>query len=183
MISLARLRRDLQVSPDQEDALADARASAVALWEQATDRLWALRTGFVEEIRPKITAEDTLRLRLSPVSSLSLVEERAAGESDWETLDASDYVLQAPDRLRRLDGFWAPEVRVTYSGGYAEDTAPADVLLALVAQMRFQSVRLGQDRIAVRGQTVQGGGATFLEDGFLVPFFSKLADRHRRKGA
>lgn len=182
MISLARLRRDLQVTPDQEDSLADTKASVVALWEQVTNRLWASRTGYVEEIRPTITTEDTLRLRLSPVSAVTLVEERAAGSSTWDAVDSTDYAVQAPDRLVRLTSVWGPEVRVTYSGGYADDAAPADVLMALVSQMRFQGARLGQDRIAVRGQTVQGGGATFLEDGFLAPFFRKLAARYRRVG-
>ena len=183
MISLSRLRRDLQVSPDQEESLADTKASVVGLWETETDRLWAKRTGFVEEVRPRVAVEDSLRLRLYPISAVTLVEERAAGESDWEELDATAYVVQAPDRLRRLSGCWAPEVRVTYSGGYDDDAAPAEVLLALLAQARFQGIRLAQESIAMRGQTVQGGGATFLEDGFLAPFFRKLAVRYRRRGA
>ena len=82
--------------------------------------------------------------------------------------------------LEKITGNFNEVVEITYSGGYTETTAPAEVVKALETQARFLSERLSDAKIIVKSQNFEGGGGV-LEDAELHPFFKKTAKKHLRR--
>jgi hypothetical protein len=116
------------------------------------------------------------------VNSITKVEERTASQAEWDELEASNYELLEGGRIERIGCYWPDRVRVTYSGGYPEGGAPADILEALLLQCEFNVRRIGGDKVGIRsqGSGVPGGGFTSFDEAYLHPTFAKLARQYRR---
>lgn len=177
MISVATLRRELNLGGDREELLELLRDTVVGLWESYTGALWDQRSGHVETRR---VAEDTtlLQLSLRPVSSVTTVEEMDDDESDWTELEADEDFVSIGHTLRRRGTAWSPNVRITYSGGYTESTAPAQVRAALVTQARFMAKRLSNEHVEISSQNFEGGSGVFLRPD-VHPLFALAAAPHR----
>lgn len=189
MISLPYLRQSFQFSPKEEARALALIDAAVDLWESATRGLWKARTGHSETVQLGASTCGSLFLRLSPVTAIANVEERGSWgdhgvpsiDGDWEALTADDYVLLSPRELKRArSASWSPYVRVSYSGGYANDTAPDDVLRAIAVQVAFDAKRNDDFRLVTSSQNFEGGAGVFL-DSRAHPLFTAAARRHVRK--
>ncbi len=189
MISLKYLRQSFAFSPKEEAKTVAGIAAAVDLWESVTRGLWKARTNYVETVQPGAPTCRSLFLRLSPVTAIATVQERGSWgdhgavsiDGDWETLTTDDFVLLTPRELvRARAGSWSPFVKVTYSGGYADDAAPDDVLRAIAVQVAFDAKRNDDFRIVTSSQNFEGGAGVFL-DSRAHPMFTAAARRHVRR--
>lgn len=185
MISIQRFRADVEFpSDDGVDLVPIALAQVVSLWERVTCRKWAREVGRVDVIEPKGARPSGIQLRLWPVETITKVEVACdmAGTGGWTELLAADggWVLAAPRTLVRIARYWEPAVRVTYTAGYADDAAPADVLAALTTQAKFMRVRMSTSLLGTRSQNFEGGAGVF-EKADLHPFFEAQAKRYRRR--
>jgi hypothetical protein len=190
VISISALRAALG-DPALESRLAGLRDAVVEQWESATGRPWRAETDRVEIHEPEHHRTSKLWLRLAPVQSVTLVEVSHHG-IDWVETDA--WALTAPATLRRIAGYWAPMVRVTYSGGYTADDGsptpspspspafpppPADVVEALLTQARFLIQRNAGINLTVAAQAFQGASVTY-HPADRHPLFTAAVRRRRR---
>ena len=190
MITIARLREELRLPADRDGDLASIIAETVGLWEAETRRLWAWREDHTQVILPFTDRLSTIWLELGPVAEVTQVQESQGYPGETATtLDATIYTQYGSRGLRRLDGAWAPGVRVTYSGGYAAETAagppvipatPPEIARAFLIQARFRLARTGDANIAIQSQNFEGGSGVYL-DPYMHPAFAGLAKRLARK--
>lgn len=181
MLKIEDLRRALQLPPDNDGELELIREEVVSLWESTTGRLWNIREDHVEEFSLLKNDDSIIWLNLWPIDAVSLVEVREITQSAYSELAADQYVIGPENRLRRLNNFWTPNVKVTYDGGYDEDTCPPDVRNVLLLQARFMKERHSNERIFAKGSSMQGGSTQFYEEAYLHPTFKRLASIMKRK--
>ena len=190
MISIQKLRDYLKLEAGRDSDLEGIRDDVIALFEGEARQLWNKRTNYVEELRPDIGAGAfpfsasrvrTLVLSLGPISSISKVEEKGLFENDsYSTIDPTTYVQFRERGLERLGFYWSPFVRVTYTGGYDETTAPADVQYALLVQSRFRMARTADDaKLITKSQNFEGGGGVYMDADF-HPIFASTVARYKR---
>lgn len=180
MITKEKFRAGVGILPEQEDDLDWLLAAVVTLWEDATTRLWDLRTDFVDIVtKPRGNRPVALLLRLWPVTAITTVEVRRLSETDFTTLAADKYRLIGDRRLHRIDGSeWPEETRITFTGGVAE--AAEDIQRALILQAKFTMSRMGEEKIAVKSQNFEGGSGV-LEIQNFHPYFKMMVKKHKRK--
>lgn len=189
MITISKLRDRLKLPMEQDGTLKDILDALVARWEQETERLWARRASYVQRFRIDESKRiSDLFLELWPIETITKVEEKTVAASTWTELSAEQYSLLDPNRnrLERIGSYWAPMVRVTYTGGYvAEPTGqqvktPADISEALLIQGEFALIRNGPSMLAKSSENFEGGAGVFLKPD-LHPTFAALAAAKRRK--
>lgn len=178
MISLSELRRDLRLPKDEDDRLEGIRAEVIALWESATGRPWNLRTGYVESFDPSVRLGADLALSLHPVTSIASVTTRGLNDSAATVIDPTKYFLMGTRTLRRTDSNWGGHITVTYSGGIAD--ARPDIKRALIVQAMFMRDRFSAEKLAIAGQSFEGGAGSFLAADF-HPLFERLAKQYARR--
>jgi len=179
MISLDRLREAGILKN-----LPEIRAAIIGQWERLAGGRWAAETDTTEILEPLHERIRTLELPLGPVTSVTSVKERSFDDAtDWAdlaALAATSYRLDGEGRrLMKRGGFWRDEVELVYSGGYADDTAPGDILEALVLQARFMAERHAAGKIALAQQAAKDATTTYLRADY-HPLFMETAKRHRR---
>lgn len=176
MISLPRLRAVTKSNSDLEFL----RDAVVGQWEKATGGLWLRRIGYVQEMTvPDRTNKVWLSLR--PLETLTSVEEREKGSATWTTVDSSGY-YNDEHRVERIgQDYFEKNVRFTYTGGYADDTAPEDILNAIATQVQFLQQRLSNEHLISRSRTVGDSQVVFLESAGQHPYFKQIAQQRRRK--
>lgn len=182
MITVEELRERVSVNPESDHELSLLRDTVVSLWEDATGSLWDKTASDTVLIRANNSRQTSIWLPRRPVTALTTVEERAEGESTWTTLDSDSYFLtnDVLGEVERINRYWKTHVRVTYTAGYDETTAPADIRQALFIQARFMVERYEGEKLTVKGQSLGKGTATFLESADLHPLFRRVARMHRR---
>lgn len=188
MISVSDFRARSSVVVDDDTVLEKAIASAIATWETATKRLWARRVDHVERVEPESERISTIILELQPVESVSLVEERFGGPNTaFVALDsATAYELEGARKVRRYGGWFAPHVRITYTGGYVEPGAPEgavtpeDIQEAILTQAAYAIERRSDGKLVVQSQNFEGGGGVFLPADY-HPVFRTAVTAYRRK--
>lgn len=178
MISLGQWRKFVtNVSDNSELEL--LRLEVIDLFEEETHAIWSAKTDRVEVIRPDTQRLTTLFLKLRPVSSITKVETRE-GSGDWVELTADTDYQNEDYELERIGGCWnVDKVRVTYSGGYADDFPPKDITAALIVQGKFMAARYKTQNVALAGQNFRGGSGQFLQAD-LHPLFKRVAKKYRR---
>lgn len=177
MISLSRLRDALGTKPEDDPKVELIRAEVIAQWDSATNRSWQLET-VVEKFYPECT--NYIYLNKFPVTGITLVRERVKTSTTWTTIPSTAYIQMDSNGLEKITGNFSEVVEVSYSGGYSETTAPAEIVKALETQARFLSERLSDAKIIVKSQNFEGGGGV-LEDAEQHPFFKKIAKRYIRR--
>jgi len=161
------------------------RDAVVTQWEQASGLLWTARTDYQEVISNLGSGHSTtIWLSLRPVSEVTLVEQRDWYRSGpaYVELDEDDYAVDG-HTIEKVDGCpWMGHVRVTYTGGYDEDTCPADVRLALLKQVSFLLARNSSEKIALASHASRGGGgsAQYLPADYHPLFKAALIARGRK---
>lgn len=158
------------------------RNAVVTQFEDLTGYLWNSRTGYVEIVENTLVdSPNTVWLALSPVTTLTTVEEKArASGATWTALASTAYELIGTRRLTKLSGNFEDLVRVTYTGGYTDLTCPADIANALLAQAKFLASRLDSQKIALSQQAFEAGSTSFLSPD-LHPLFAACVRSRRRK--
>lgn len=181
MISATRLR-DAIPGIGSGDVSA-ARAQVIAQWEALAFGKWAWAENHVEVVEPFDDYAKTLHLELRPVDTIITVKERSIQAiDDWAditALDASVYAPRADGRLIRRQGDWLDEVEVTYTGGYPDDEAPADILEALILQARYNQERHQGEKLVTSQTAAKDATVSFLRADY-HPLFMATAKRHRR---
>jgi hypothetical protein len=181
MISLSRLRAHVDLQANQEQELVAVRDEIVTAFETLTGLLFNRRTDWTE-----LTALDShdyqeVLLELTPVLKIKKVEEKEPVDTEWTTLTIdTDYEFIPYRRIRRLRVPFSSRVRVTYDGGYDEQTCPQDIQRALLAQAAFVLQRNSKQNIVVESSSVQRGVVKFLDATF-HPIFSEIAKQYGRK--
>jgi hypothetical protein len=179
MISIQRLRQEV-ADTEQETMLAEIRQSVIELWERETGRAWLLREDYQQTFRLEHDMHSTLFLELLPVTEVTLVESRRSTSTTWEEIDAATYDLAPAGMLLRVGTYWPTFVRVTYDGGYDDDSCPAAIRGALAVQARFMLRRMQDLSLTVRSQNFEGGAGVYFEP-HLHPHFLSMAKAHARK--
>lgn len=195
MIKITTLRSELGVLKGRanEDLLPRLRNAVIALWESRTSRQWSLRTGRTKEFRIIHPLSDrTLHLDLYPVAAITSVEERFAPQKsigswtrgideDYEVVDTDQYFVREDiGTIERFNDNWKGLVKVTWDGGYADDTAPGDILEALILQAQFMVARWDPSKIAITSQGFESGSTSFIT-GDTHPQFKKLARYYMKR--
>lgn len=179
MITIARLRDALALDPTRDAELSLIRSQVIGGWEELTKMLWDERADHEEIFEPRGSQHDTLLLSLQPVTAISTVEVREAFDSGWTTLADTAYMQIGRRQLRRIDGFYWPElIRVTYDGG--TDAADESIQAAMIIQARFMISRTDAGKIITKSQNFEGGAGVF-ESADWHPHFKALAELKKRK--
>lgn len=182
MITIEELREHVRVNPEDDHELALIRSAVIGLWERLTGGLWDAKTGDIVTLRVSSTRQVSLWLPRRPITELTTVQERDVGETSWTTLETTAFFLtnENTGEVERIGRYWKQHVKITYSAGYDETTAPAEVRNALFLQARFMVERYDGEKLTVRGQNIGKGQVTFLESSDAHPHFKKLATNYRR---
>lgn len=191
MIRLSDLRRTIGGKPSSEldDELASLRDVVVDQFERATGLLWKRREDFRQAFcnfgRPGIdgqTAATTIWLPLRPVDEVTLVELRTLGTSGEYTEQATSVWALDDYRLDRIDGLtWCGYVRVTYTGGYDDESCPSDIRRALLTQAAFVHTRTANDKLVVTSHGTRGNaGSAVYEKADYCPLFSATVAARKR---
>lgn len=187
MISLSDLRARLKLVSVEDGDLAGIRAAVVGQFEQETKRLWDRRANHIQVLRSPASTRRTLFLELWPVEAIAKVEESADGGT-WTEISASspDYVLARDNRLERVGCYFAPWVRVTYTGGYVhaptgqQVKTPDAIREALLVQAGFTHARNRGAHISLQSQNFEGGAGVYLKGDFHPTFAACVAQRRRK---
>lgn len=182
MITLPKLRELVAIKPAAESALESTLAGVVESWDQETGLLWRRATGYVQTITPDDGGETTLLLKHAIVTSVTKVEKRTLSPgAEFEDVDEDDWLFTGRRGVRSLGPRWTGLVRVTYDGGYVDNGAPADVLLAIATQVQFLLERTQGDKLTTAAvSNPQGGSTTFLAPD-LHPLFKRTAALKARR--
>lgn len=177
MIPFEEFRSRVGFAAGSDSRVESLRSMVIALWEAETGLLWNKRTAHVEVVHNWRKAR-TIFLQLTPVTSITKVEERTSSVSDdWEEITTTGYwMLLSSRKVRYLRStVWPEFVRFTYDGG--SDDVSGDIKESLVAQAKFLRNRLGDDKIVVRSQNFEGGSGV-LERADLHPMFREMVRLH-----
>ena len=188
LITAKELREEITLkggeSAVDEGRIERARDEVVGLFESETGLLWERRADYVETFQPRVPGTTSLFLSLTPVESVSAVETRVRGASEWTTEDLADFVLTGDRELVHLFGSWPAFVRVTYTGGYtaaptgSQRKTPGHIRRALITQARFLVDRLAGDKLLTRQRAVEKV-STLYERADLHPLFTCVVEQHR----
>ena len=188
MISLSDLRARLGMPAGDGGDLAAIRADVVAEFERETKRLWERRANYVETFRLRPSTRTFVLLELWPVETLTKVEESQDGGTWTELVAATpEYVLARDNRLERVGCYFAPWVRVTYTGGYVaaptgqQKQTPSDIREALLVQANFKHIRNRPGALlATQSQNFEAGAGELLK-GDCHPTFTACVAQRKRK--
>lgn len=193
MIAIAKLRKALGLPMEDDGDLQDILDGVVGVWEEETKRLWSRRTGWIQTFRLDETKRlSSIFLELWPIETITKVEEKSVDAVDWTTLTTTQYIQleSRGNRIERIGAYWAPMVRVTYTGGYVAEPAvgatppqnktPLDVQEALITQAKFIRARTTADKLINSSQNFEGGAGVHLRPD-LHPYFQRLSEQKRRK--
>lgn len=184
MISITRLRDTVKVPTDKESLLASTLAAVIETFERETGLLWRAtpEDGREQTIIVDSSGEETLFLDHARVDSIDTVEQRSATSgSDFEEIAEGDWIQDGRRGVRSLVGRFRGIVRVTYSGGYANDQAPADIMHAIAMQVQFVLDRTSADKLIVSGvANPAGGSVSYLAPDF-HPLFKRTVDARKRR--
>lgn len=175
MISRSRLIAEFNATVAEEASLVSLRDAVVSTLENKTGRLWKRRSGNVQSEVFASRYSSLIRLQLRPIETIELVEVKSSTDGEWTTAIASTYFLDG-QMLTRSGRAWEPFVRITYTGGYADDQAPAEVGLAIVAEMKFQRAQLADTAINIRYTSLAGSSSGYSAETH-HPLFKALIDR------
>jgi hypothetical protein len=179
MITVSEIRNRVNASPENDDELIILQSAVESQWEELTGGKSIAQTGLIEVTEPIADNTRSLWLSLSPITTITTVEE-SSDAYNWSTaLDVSNYVVLGKSRLKRTTGYWSKFVRITYDGGWTNTTTPQSVKLALLAQAQFMFKRLRDDLIEVSSQNFEGGNGVLLSPD-LHPLFKLVAKAHTR---
>ena len=178
MLSLTDLRAGLELDAKSDHDLPGIRAEVVAQWEALTCRRWDRVVGHVEEIESSVDTITTLFPEIRPVETLTSVEYWDG--SAWAAYATTAYRLSATGTIERLGGeVWKRLVRITYTGGHADGSEPADVRQALIVQAKFLRGRLAPSEITLKSKAIKDASSVY-ERATYHPLFAETAKRHRR---
>lgn len=180
MLTNLELREHLRLPPDKDAEVEALRTSVIDMFEVETHGLWNARTGYVEEVLLRTDRVTTIPLRLRPVSSVTLVEQRTLTDAEFTAAEAGDFVLEEGARIRWLSGYFLRSVRVTYTGGWSSTTVPSSVKRALIVQARFSLARTMGENLITSSQAVENAGSTILLKPDLHPLFAKSCEQWKR---
>lgn len=141
---------------------------------------------FARLTAPEVPKVPCVRLPdlLPSIASVTSVEQRYTPSGAWESVGLTTSESRARFELHgtallRLEGFWPVglnTVRVTYSRGYAEDAAPANVnALALdLIRHRYEDAETRKvsrrvSRVSIRGASIALGGSADTVAGTSLP--------------
>ena len=181
MLSIPKYRDFLGLSPQNDEDIADLKAEVEELWISTTQRLWKAETGRVEVHRVEGKRITTLFPHLRPVTSITKIEVKSelGGPTDWDELLIADEGWELIDnQIIRYGTWWKPLVRVTYNGGYAIDSCPADVKRALKVQAKFTRERMDTE-VKMASVSSEGGSGSLVTPN-AHPYFTELAADYRR---
>jgi len=185
MISVIRLRNELRTDPTKDDENILDLNAVVAQWERLTAKLWKIRSGVTKTFRPTNT-DIFLWIPLLPVTSLSIKEwDDDVKFASATTTDPAEYELNAKTGSIRLIkaerdlSRWSHNVEATFSGGYADDAWPEDVVQVCLRQLRYGRVRSNAQRLGIESTAVSTGTTSYMKDTYL-PEFLETARAYRR---
>ena len=164
MISPATLNRILDVTVESSPEVRRIFDAVVAKFESRTKRKWSTTT-MTQVFEPE-PEESALFLSVYPVTSVSsVIEKESLVDTDPTTLVVdTDVAIQMTEGvLRNQRSAWAKVVSIAYTGGYAIDAAPADVLNALAYETARMLLRNCPDKIVVSRTRIQDGLTDFID--------------------
>lgn len=157
MISLSRVRQVANLDAKDDSKLLALKSQVVEQFVQLTGKVWSTYTNRLDYY--DLSHE---HCRLVPLkvanATVSLVEYLSL--PDWITF-TDDYIV-VRDALRSSVDL-PMTLRVTASGGYADDAAPAQILEAIALQVRFLLERNQTGRVALKSKNFEGGDGVFME--------------------
>lgn len=181
-MSLQMLRSLVPVTPDNDAELTLTLNSVISEFKIATRRKWVYGS-YIEEIRPDFEC-DVLFVDGYPIQTIS-VSERASKSDSWTPLTVDvDYVYDPKGLIENIrDAAWLKYVKIDYTGGYADDAAPPDVLLALALEVRRSMARNQDSRVVLDSQLISDNGTTkYLDLAQRHPAFLRAVNRYKRWG-
>lgn len=184
MISTQRLRTLVDVTDKNDAEVTLVLASVVSEFESSTRRKWTTSTGRLQVLRPDRSFDTYLFLDCYPVTIITLVREREDGGEWVDLVEGTDYRVD----LRRgmvvnLREEWLDEVEVTWTGGYANDTAPSDILYSLALEVRRTLSRDASEKVALSSEALsENGTTTFTPIPMRHPAFQRAITKYTKRG-
>lgn len=185
MISIAKMRKNLgDWSQALEEEMRTTLDAVVRTFESETRRQWRLTTEedpFVELIETE-KCDEKLFVGHYPMSVCTL-EEYDNDPDDAEEIEAADVSISLASgvvRRVRTEPFLR-FVRVTAVGGYADDAAPADVIYAIICEVRRAMARNQPQRLGVSSSSGSVGAAMYEQVSRRHPEFKRAIERHRKR--
>lgn len=178
MINQSTVRGQFKNIPN--DLIQSYIDAAIADWEMDTGGLWNSRTGYTEvfDLRDNKSVY-SLFTTLVPVTNITSVSYSSDGVTYVE-YDESFSALFRDRVIRSLSGPWNQNyVKVVYDGGWTSETCPANVRLALLAQIGLLHKRLSDSFVHISGQNFEGGSGT-LHSPDRHPLFRSIANTYIR---
>lgn len=182
MITLKELRQHVKLEADLEDDMPLVLQSIIDEFESLSGRLWAYRDGYVDYQTVYPLNVKCLWAPLFPLTSIAIREwSDFEVEADVEDTDPTEYQasLQTGRITRYKTSWFKQNVRMTLSGGYTPDTAPADVKLAIIQQVKFTIRRFDSQTIQLKTRSINRNVATFIDDA-VCPAMQAVITRVRR---
>jgi len=188
-ITIDDIKAELNIDSTRDDFLLNTIVGAVLkLWDELTNRTWA-KTAHTEYYdSPRYNS--TVFLKNYPVDSSETIQ--LWDDPDWEwgdnsEIDSDDFRVDYENGIIHYNGYFyegKQSIKVTYTAGYSDETAPGwlkDILVRQVAHW-FEQAKNKSWHISSLA-TGEGGTTSYknLRDN-LLPEFVLLADLNRRRG-
>ena len=181
MISLQKLRTLIDVTIENDAEITMIRDAVVQDFKTCTRRFWTSGS-YSEEMKPGFEC-DSLFVRGYPILTIT-VSERDDKADSWTALVAdTDYEWNPYGQINNLrDASWLKYVKIDYTGGYADDAAPADVLYALALEIRRILFRDASERIGLDSQLLSDNGTTkYLDNSKRHPMYSRAIEKYKNR--
>lgn len=179
MMSIQMLRSLIEVTAENDAEVTLTLNAVVDEFKIATRRKW-ISGSYSTIIRPGLE-QPILFVDGYPLSSVTVSEREALSDSWTVLVNDSDYSWTASGMIENIrDQEWAKYVKIDYSGGYAIDAAPSNVLLGIALEVRRNLARNESGRIVLDSQLISDNGTTkYLDIGQRHPAFVRAIERHK----
>lgn len=184
MISTQRLRILVDVTDKNDAEVSLVLDAVVSEFETATRRKWSVSTGRLQVLRPGNADNAYLFLDCYPATVVTLVREREDGGTWVDLVEGTDYRVDLRGGMVvNLRDEWLDEVEVTWSGGFANDAAPAEVLYALALEVRRTLARDASEKVALSAEALsENGTTTFTPAQMRHPAFQRAITKYTKRG-
>lgn len=185
LVSIQAVREKLKVSSEAElQVVTSTLSGVISSFEKMTNRLWVRREEFVQRLRLLSMERDSgyINLTLYPVEELTLLEwDTGVSIDDAEEVEAEDLDIdQTRGILTRVVGGFSDNLQITSTGGFTEETCPADVRTGIIEQVKFLYNRLQPGKIDVSNLATEQGGVVTLLRADIHPLFQLAVDNNYR---
>jgi hypothetical protein len=176
MITLPELRAALSLDPSKDAELRLLRSQVEENFESAIGGRVIYREDFEYETELSHDQQKSITPSLLPILSIDSIE-HSSDAITWEEVDLTTVGILKTFLHRRVG--WKRFVRMTYTGGWTDQTTPLEVKTALSLQVEYFRSRTDAAKLTVSSQTFVGGAGVFLAADY-HPYFLQVANRHKR---